>query len=417
MSLDFAAPIVRPQYHANCFANLPQFVASRLLGEASPPLTLVNHDRLPQNPRQVVFIFLDAFGWSFFQRYRERSPFLRRIDQAGSVTKLTSQFPSTTSAHVTTLLSALPVGRHGVFEWNYYEPQLDAVITPLLFSFAGDKAPGTLATVGAKPEDILPTESLGQRLKAGGVTTYAFLHQSYAGSPYNALVNRNDRLIPYKTFSEALTNLRLRLESQQGPAFYFLYFDAIDSICHDYGPASPQVEAEIEACLAALTRWLERGVRTSGGDTLLLVTADHGQTAVTPATAIYLNHLPDFSRLETLLRRNARGQLLVPAGSPRDMFLYVRDGCVDEAQDLLSRWLAGRADVVRVADLIEQGFFGPPPVADTFRARAGDLVILPHAGESVWWYEKDRFEQRFYGHHGGLSTEEMEIPLLLLALP
>lgn len=416
MSLNFAAPIVRPQYQANCFANLPQFVLATLLGQSSSPLAPIGLDRLPQRPRQVVFMFLDAFGWSFFERYRERSTFLRRIDQAGSVTKLTSQFPSTTSAHVTTLLSALPVGQHGVFEWNYYEPQLDAVITPLLFSFAGDKAPGTLAKVGARPEDILPSESLGQRLKAGGVTTYAFLHQSYAGSPYNALVNRNDRLIPYKTLPEALTNLRLRLENQQGSAFYFLYFDAIDSICHDYGPDSPQVEAEIEACLATLTRWLERGLRTSGGDTLLLVTADHGQTAVDPATAIYLNHLPDFARLEPLLRRNGQGQLLVPAGSPRDMFLYVRDGCVDEAHDLLSRWLAGRADVVRVADLIEQGYFGPAPVADTFRARAGDLVILPHAGESVWWHEKDRFEQRFYGHHGGLSAEEMEIPLLLYAL-
>jgi hypothetical protein len=34
------------------------------------------------------------------------------------------------------------------------------------------------------------------------------------------------------------------------------------------------------------------------------------------------------------------------------------------------------------------------------------------AGEAVWWYEKDKFEQRFYGHHGGLTPQEMEIPLL-----
>jgi hypothetical protein len=46
----------------------------------------------------------------------------------------------------------------------------------------------------------------------------------------------------------------------------------------------------------------------------------------------------------------------------------------------------------------------------------GQLIILPFRGESVWIHEPDRFEMKYLGHHGGLTPQEMEIPLGLLEL-
>jgi hypothetical protein len=60
---------------------------------------------------------------------------------------------------------------------------------------------------------------------------------------------------------------------------------------------------------------------------------------------------------------------------------------------------------------MSEGYFGPV-LSPRFCARAGDLVILPYRYESVWWYEKNKYAQRYYGHHGGLTVQEMEIPLL-----
>ena len=74
---------------------------------------------------------------------------------------------------------------------------------------------------------------------------------------------------------------------------------------------------------------------------------------------------------------------------------------LEDAQDYLARRLAGRAVVYRTADLIAAGFFGVAPVSETFLGRVGNLVVLPYRGEAVWWYEKDRFEQKYFGHHGG----------------
>jgi hypothetical protein len=97
------------------------------------------------------------------------------------------------------------------------------------------------------------------------------------------------------------------------------------------------------------------------------------------------------------------------------MFLYIREGMLDEAQAFLSHRLEGTAEVVKTQWLIENGYFGQE-ISKRLRERVGNLVILPYRYESVWWYEKKVFEQNFYGHHGGLTPQEMEIPLLSLAI-
>jgi hypothetical protein len=140
---------------------------------------------------------------------------------------------------------------------------------------------------------------------------------------------------------------------------------------------------------------------------LFLMTADHGQVEVSPQTTIYLNTNAQFKGIERFLKTNLKGQLLVPAGSPRDLFLYIKEDLVDEAQSFLAPRLEGKADVVKTESLLEEGFFGPE-VSSRLRERVGNLIILPYRYESVWWYEKGKFEQRFYGHHGGLTPQEME---------
>jgi predicted AlkP superfamily pyrophosphatase or phosphodiesterase len=221
-------------------------------------------------------------------------------------------------------------------------------------------------------------------------------------------VMNGTELRSFKTFSETLINLGLLLEEQKQPAYIYVYFDKIDTLAHEYGPTAPQTEAEIETFLMLMEHYFERVFK--GKRILFLMTADHGQVEVDPGTTIFLNTNPQFTGMERLLKSNRKGQLLVPAGSPRDMFLYIKDDLVDEAQLFLAPRLEGKADVVKTEQLIENGYFGPE-VSSRLRQRVGNLVILAYRYESVWWYEKGKFEQRFYGHHGGLTPQEMETVL------
>ena len=146
-----------------------------------------------------------------------------------------------------------------------------------------------------------------------------------------------------------------------------------------------------------------------------MVSADHGSVETDPKTTIYLNRESRFSGLEKYLARNHLGRILTPAGSARDYFLYIAPGLVDEARDYLATRLEGMAEVRKVADLVSAGWFGSK-VTSHFLQRCGQLVILPNAGKTVWWFEKDRFDMHYFGHHGGLTPQEMEIPLLTLEL-
>jgi len=392
---------VKPRYDSGGFASLPPRLRDLLTS---------GDDRCDF----VIFFLIDGLGWRFLERFRE-TPFLKRMAGEGRLEKLTAQFPSTTAAHVTTIHTGLPVGEHGVFEWNYYEPLLDAVITPLLFSFAGVPERDTLKAAGARPRRLLPRSAFYSDLKHRGVQATIFQHREYTPSSYSDVVFAGARAVGYRTLPEALVNLGEALEKTRPPAYFCLYFDRIDAICHEYGPDSPQTTAEIASLLQVMESLFLPSVAGRRPRTLFLLSADHGCSETDPQTTVYLNRDPRLAGVERFLRTDRQGKVLVPGGSPRDFFLYIQDGRVEEAQAFLAARLEGRAEVRKVAELAEEGYFGPQ-VSPVFRGRAGELVILPYRHESVWWYEKDKFEQRYYGHHGGLTKEEMEIPLITFDL-
>jgi len=384
---------IKPRYDEGGFAGIPERVKAAFASGS--------YDA-------VVLFLVDGFGWRFFERFQD-APFLKRIAKHGQIEKLISQFPSTTAAHVTTIHTGWNVGQSGVYEWIYYEPQLDAMITPLLFSYAGARYRNELTSTGIHPSLLYPRGLFYPELKKSGVNPYVFGLREYTPSTYSDVVMAGAEQHSFKTLSEALVNLGLLLEEESHPTYVHLYFDKIDTLAHEYGPAAPQTEAEIETFLLMMEHYFER-VFKGRKRILFLMTADHGQCEVDPQTTIYLNRDPLFTGVERFLETNRRGQLLVPAGSPRDMFLYIKDGMLDETQSFLAPRLEGKADVVKTEFLIENGYFGAE-VSLRFRERVGNLVILPYRYESVWWYEKDKFEQRFYGHHGGLTAQEMETVL------
>ncbi|HTI14535.1 MAG TPA: alkaline phosphatase family protein [Dictyobacter sp.] len=410
----FSQRFVRPLYDSYCFSNLPSTIEFLLTGKNQSALPVDVFGNLPTRYNSVIFFFIDAFGWRFFERYAEKYPFLKRFLEQGCVSKMTSQFPSTTAAHVTCIHTGLNVGQSGVYEWNYYEPLVDAIISPLLFSYAGDKlARDTIKNAAVPATSFFPQNTFYQRLKTHGVNSHILQYQAYTPSTYSDIVFRGAQVHPYQTLHDAFSRL-LHLITKAGsqPSYYFLYFDRLDAVCHNHGPTSKNFEDSVDGFLKLIDQSFYQPMQARAKNTLFIMTADHGQVEVNPYQTSYINkHIPTALRY---IKTNKKGNLLAPAGSARDMFLHVKEECIDEAVAELHQRLAFRAEVYRTEELIRQNFFGMQPPSQTFLDRVGNVVILPYKRETVWWHEEGKFSMHFQGHHGGLTPEEMEIPLLLL---
>jgi hypothetical protein len=391
---------VRPLHEGYAFAALPATVKRLLLGDdGGLPLTAIADVAAPV--QRVVLVLLDAFGWRFFERHADEHPLLRRMLAEGAVAKLATQFPSTTAAHITTVHTGRPVHQHGLYEWNVYDPALDALVTPMLFSFAGDGVRDTLRSAGVDPRALYPTGTVYLELAARGVRSIAFQPASFTPSTYDGVLLDGVALHPYETLDGGLEALAAALRADPGPVYAYLYADSLDACGHHYGPSSLAFRAEAVRCLDAI----EAGLRALPAGTLVLLAADHGQIDVDPSRTLFVNEL--WPEIAACLRRDHRGRPLAPAGSARDLFLHTAPGARERAVTRLRELLGERAAVHATSDLIAEGLFGPAP-GERLLDRVGDVCVLPGPGETVWWRERGRFDMRFRGHHGGLTPEEAE---------
>ncbi len=406
----FSKQFCKPLYSTYCFSRIPGTVQNLFgkKGKGLPKDTII-----PDDYEVVVLFLIDGFGWRFFEKYVDKYPFLKRFIEKGIVSKITSQFPSTTAAHVTSLNTGLDVGETGVFEWFYYEPMVDQIISPLMFCYGGDKEPGTLLQSKIPPKEFFPPGTIYQQLKKENVNSFIIQHEGIAHSPYSNVLLKGGMQIPYFNFVHGINHAISICKEGKGQKYIHVYLGDIDAMGHRAGIDSPEFAKAVDECFKALENVFFKEVSKLGKKIACLVTADHGMVDVDPKTTFYINL--QLKEILPMIKKNKKGNYIAPGGSCRDFFLYIEEDKLDLAEKLLKERLSSIAEVYKTTDLIDQNFFGKI-ISPAFLNRVGNLVILPFEGEAVWWKERHRYDQHFFGSHGGLTRNEMETIFLFQSL-
>lgn len=385
-------------------SKLPDSIISILINKKSENILPYSHFKNSYD--KIILFLIDGLGVRHLQKFKKSNNFLKTIEGIGLFSTLTCQFPSSTAANVTTIHTGLNVAHHGICEWFYFEPLVDDIIAPVLFSYARDDERETLQNK-VNPQDIYPSLTIYQKLSEYGVKSFVFQNNEYIDSTYSKALLKSAEIKGYNLLSEGLGTLAELINKNNEKSYYLFYYDMIDKISHEYGPDSEEFKEEMEILFGRLEKFslmLDKNV-------LFILTSDHGQISLDPHKNIYLNN--EFPEIEKYIKKSGDGNLLVPAGSPRDMFLYIKDEMLDEAQKILQEKLYKKALVYKTSYLLENNYLGNRNVSNALINRLGNLIILPLENWTIWWYEKDIFEFENLGHHGGLSKDEMEIPLLI----
>jgi len=355
-----------PSYDARGLVNLVSEVESRLIGGSPAPRLDPDIAAAIPEGRTYVLVLFDGLGVA--QLHHEAAGPLR----ASHRSTLHAPFPTTTSVSLATVATGLAPSRHGLIAHLSWLPELGRVVNTLKWvDLSGHP-------VAADYASYLPRPNLWERLRAAGIEPITVQPAAFAGSPLSRLLYRGAR------FESAwddhdLVEATIQLASEPN-RLIFTYFWPVDFAGHVYGLGSPELA---EALRQAANLWEGILARLPPAVTLL-GTADHG--------------LVDFAEEDKILIRGKPLDSLRFGGDPRGVHVWAEQTLLEE--------LAGSTGG-RLTDSL--ALLGPDPGSEA-RSRAGDTLLLAPPTKVLL---PPGFDKRLRSYHGGLSTDELEIPLLI----
>lgn len=404
-----ARGFVLPDYEGGGLLNVAATVLD-VLGvrdESDPPPLRALEASLRDGVRQVVVVLADGLGLAqlralcaagdmpFVASLLERA---KRRDRAQLI-EATTIFPSTTAAAITTLNTARTPQEHGNMAYFIWLEEFGAVTQMLRWGPGVTRRGSYFDDRRIDPRQYVKVPSVHARLRQRGGASWVIEPEIFRNEAMTRMHAADAEYAGYYLPSSMSVRLRDLLERRpwgDAPAYVYAYWAGIDSVAHVSGPQSADHATEA----ALFDRALERALASRPpGDTLVMLTADHGHAFTDPDRLI---DLVGDEELRSLLRNPI-------AGEPRLAFLHTDQA--DKVKQHLERRYPETFFFLDREEAIAAGLFGRGD-RQIARQRVGDVLAMlgGDRAASIVKVEGQTFRHR--GSHGGMSPEEMRIPVL-----
>jgi len=356
-----------PDYSGGGLVNLVAELERRLTGKAASPG--LHPDLAAAVPDAATYLLVLCDGLGDAQLSHPEAAPLAAVRRAA----VDAGFPSTTTVSLATVATGLPPARHGLIAYQLWLPEAGQVANTIKWT-----------TLWGDPLDLafdtfLPHPNTWERVAAAGVEPIVIQPLNFDGTPLTRALYRGCRREAYTDAGEAVA-AALQL-SRPGRRLIVLYLPQVDFAAHVGGQGSAMY---VEALRLTAAIWQRIADRLPPG-VVMVGTADHGHVDIPK------------DRQVRLAKPDHEGRTFY--GDPRALF--VRGEGASLAARLPATW-------VPVAEM--DGWWGPGKPHPRFAERVPDGALLADPGYALLHRFSD---DRLIGQHGGLTPEELRVPLLV----
>ena len=343
-------------------------------------------NKLKKKYKNVILLILDGMG----------SHILSNLSPNGFLIKnqidcVTSVYPSTTTAALTTYYSGKPPYETGWIAWSQYFKEYGRAIDMFSHkeSYLGETIDYSRLNVFA---DTLNYDSIFKMIEKASQNIKAYeVEPTYSEK-------RAQRTITANNIDELIENVKI-LCQKPDEKFILAYCDNPDALLHQYGTSSPEVHDFIISTEEKISKLYEE----LSEDTILIISADHGHKDV---EKVYT--LLDYPEIQECL-------IIPPSLESRSVAFWVKENMKSEFEKRFNSIWGNEFLLLTSQEFLSKHFLGfgkKHPKIDDF---IGNYIALS-TSTSIIRLESFLAEGKPIkkSTHCGLTKEEMEVPIIVL---
>ena len=359
----------------NIAATMAQFMGQETTYATLPQLTA----QLQKNYQNVVYLVVDGMGSRVMQKNLPAKSFLRQHQ----IDELTSVFPSTTAAAVTSLISALTPAEHGWFAWSV---DFDGDVIELFRN-------RNFYTHELTPDRDFANHKLPYRNLWDYHKTDRTIYTCFPRKITTKVHSPNE--VEFGNLRQMFRQLD-QICAGPEPKFVYSYYADYDSTMHLYGVTARQSRRMLKTIDRKIARLARRHP-----DTLFVITADHGQTEIKGYT-----YICDDAAIQACLEHPL-------SLDPRGTCFKIKPDMHEQFRAAFQKYAADYT-LFPSQELIEKGVFGDFTKHPNYQKYLGDYIAVGHDAAKMMMFKRNK-KHLYRGAHTGMTADEMYVPLIVVA--
>ncbi|MBT3450478.1 PglZ domain-containing protein [archaeon] len=388
----------KPNYKNGSIVNLMSSIGETFgIKSKYQNLKILPHKELDES-KNIILLIIDRLGYEYLKNNFADSTIFKHTRN-----KITSVTPTTTAAAITVFHTGLAPQQHALTGWYMYVKEMGAAIVPLRYCTWLGRYP--LEFLNYDSKDFFQLNSLFSKLKVKShvicpkiIKGSAYSNSSYAGAEFISYPNKS-----MGSYFNKIKNIIKETKKSQSKKknFIYAYWSNFDSSAHDNGLNSNETKEHFLKLDKKFTQFLKS---IEGTNTTVLLTADHGQIDCGEKNTVIVNKHPKLKEC-----------LAAPVcGEPRLAYCYIRPGKEKQFKSYIKTKFSKQIKLYKSSELIEKGYFGLGKANPKLKDRVGDYVLVMKDNYAIRQFLPGDTESFNVGDHGGLSKEEMYVPLVVV---